>query len=146
MTQDKNWPEWTPEKNNVLPLVRPDEVSPGAALAAPGIPQPRTSVRKKKSAPREFKQLDSTEADTPLPEGATWGYCCNSVYHLVPVSFVAKDWKVTPRRIRFLLDAGRLQGRRQDNGYWEVFYPYRVIDGLRGPALRRHKKQERRAE
>ena len=38
----------------------------------------------------------------------------------VPVSFVAKDWNVTPRRIRALLAAQRLQGRREANGYWEV--------------------------
>ena len=31
----------------------------------------------------------------------------------VPVAFVAKDWKVTPRRIRALLNAGRLAGRLQ---------------------------------
>ena len=34
----------------------------------------------------------------------------------VPVSFVAKDWNVTPRRIRSLLAAERLQGRREVNG------------------------------
>ena len=57
-----------------------------------------------------------------VPAGATWGYGFGGVYHLVPVSFVAKDWKVTPRRIRALLAEGRLQGRQQANGYWEVIY------------------------
>ena len=64
----------------------------------------------------------------------------------VPVSFVAKDWNVTPRRIRALLAARRLVGRVQGNGYWEVMYPYSVTIGTRGPALMLQRKQERRAE
>jgi hypothetical protein len=64
----------------------------------------------------------------------------------VPVSFVAREWGVTSRRIRFLLAAGRLEGVRGVNGYWEVYHPYRVVYGLRGPALNRRKKPERRAE
>lgn len=63
----------------------------------------------------------------------------------VPVSFVAKAWNVTPRRIRALLSAGRLAGRVQDNGYWEVLYPYAVRLGTRGPALQHQVKPERRA-
>lgn len=65
--------------------------------------------------------------------------------HFVPVSFVAKDWKVTPRRIRALLAAGRLAGRVQDNGYWQVAFPYSFTFGTRGPGLKRHQKQERMA-
>jgi hypothetical protein len=61
----------------------------------------------------------------------------------VPVSFAAKDWKVTPRRIRVLLREGRLQGRLLDNGYWEVRYPYLYLFGTRGPALKRSQKSER---
>lgn len=64
----------------------------------------------------------------------------------VPVSFVAKNWKVTPRRIRALLVAGRLEGRVQDNGYWEVLWPYRVTLGSRGPSPKREKKAVRKAE
>lgn len=64
----------------------------------------------------------------------------------VPVSFVAKDWNVTPRRIRHLLNEFRLAGRLLDNGYWEVAYPYSVVLGTRGPASKRTKKQERRTE
>jgi len=63
--------------------------------------------------------------------------------HFVPVSFVAKDWAVTPRRIRSLLADERLEGRRQDNGYWEVAYPYHFIIGTRGPALRRSQPPKR---
>lgn len=63
--------------------------------------------------------------------------------YFVPVSFAAKDWNVTPRRIRSLLTAMRLEGRRQDNGYWEVAYPYRFIIGTRGPVLKRQQKPKR---
>ncbi len=61
----------------------------------------------------------------------------------VPVSFVAKDWNVTPRRIRSLLAAQRLEGRREVNGYWVVAYPYRYIIGTRGPLLKRQQKPKR---
>jgi len=64
----------------------------------------------------------------------------------VPVSFVARDWKVSARRIRALLAESRLEGVRRDNGYWEVAYPYRFTFGQRGPALKRSQKQERRPE
>ena len=64
----------------------------------------------------------------------------------VPVAFVAKDWNVTPRRIRALLAAKRLQGRREANGCWEVAYPYQFTFGQRGPALKRSRKPERSAE
>lgn len=63
--------------------------------------------------------------------------------YFVPVSFAAKDWNVTPRRIRSLLTATRLEGRRQVNGYWEVAYPYRFIIGTRGPALKRSQTPKR---
>lgn len=64
----------------------------------------------------------------------------------VPVSFVAQDWKVSPRRIRSLLSDSRLEGRRLENGYWEVAYPYRYTFGTRGPSLKCQQKQERRTE
>jgi hypothetical protein len=54
----------------------------------------------------------------------------------LPVSMVAKDWKVSARRIRALLLSGRLKGRQQANGYWEVAYPYSYTFGTHGPALR----------
>lgn len=46
-----------------------------------------------------------------------------SAVSFVPVSMAAKDWNVSTRRICFLLAAGRLEGRKQANGYWEVIYP-----------------------
>ena len=63
--------------------------------------------------------------------------------YFVPVSFVAKDWNVTPRRIRALLAAGRLAGRLQDNGYWVVHYPYLFTLGTRGPTLKRNQKPKK---
>ncbi|HET7831417.1 MAG TPA: hypothetical protein VFK88_00480 [Gallionella sp.] len=58
----------------------------------------------------------------------------------MPVSFVAKDWNITPRRVRALLTQGRLLGRVQENGYWEVQYPYQFTFGTRGPSLKRQQK------
>lgn len=54
----------------------------------------------------------------------------------VPVSFVAKDWNVSTRRIRALLAEGRLQ----ENGYWEVRFPYQFTLGTRGPGLKRQQR------
>jgi hypothetical protein len=65
------------------------------------------------------------------------------LYSFVPVHLAAKDWNVTPRRIRALLTAKRLQGIRRANGYWEVAYPYQFTFGLRGPALKRTQKPAR---
>ncbi len=62
----------------------------------------------------------------------------------VPVSFVARDWGVSTRRIRALLMDGRLFGRQQANGYWEVKYPYQFIFGTRGPSLKRQTRPEKR--
>jgi len=62
----------------------------------------------------------------------------------LPVSFVAADWGVSTRRVRVLLDAGRLEGRQGENGYWEVMFPYRVTVGRRGPAARREQKKVER--
>ncbi len=65
----------------------------------------------------------------------------------LPVSMVAKDWAVSPRRVRALLLAGRLAGRQLENGFWEVLYPYTITEGRRGPQMRRKapKKPELRA-
>lgn len=66
---------------------------------------------------------------------------------VVPVSSVARDWGVSARRVRVMLTTGRLAGQQLENGYWEVFYPYRYVLGTRGPSIKRQrdlpKKQER---
>lgn len=53
----------------------------------------------------------------------------------LPVAMVAKEWQVTPRRVRALLFEGRLKGRQLENGYWEVAYPYTITEGTRGPLM-----------
>lgn len=64
----------------------------------------------------------------------------------LPVSMVAAEWGVSARRIRALLCAGRLEGTRHENGYWDVHYPYSMIEGRRGPMMRKYtlKNSERR--
>ena len=74
------------------------------------------------------------------------GVSLDSDQRFVPVSFVAKAWQVTPRRIRSLLAAGRLAGRVQTNGYWEVLYPYFLSLGTRGPALKHQQRVAKKAE
>lgn len=59
---------------------------------------------------------------------------------VVPVSSVARDWGISARRVRVMLEEGRLKGRQRENGYWEVFFPYSYIFGTRGPTLKRQKK------
>lgn len=91
---------------------------------------------------RKPKRLPNQSIYTP-PEGAKpldggvlgFGQC------VVPVSSVAREWGVSPRRVRVMLTEGRLAGRLLPNGYWEVYYPYRYVFGTRGPALRRQRNQ-----
>lgn len=66
----------------------------------------------------------------------------------LPVASVAQQWRITPRRVRALLCCGRLQGRQQENGYWEVLFPYTLTMGRRGPSMRKlgNKNPERKAE
>lgn len=89
------------------------------------------------------KDADALARPLCPPAGARLSVHGSRLAYYVPVAFVAKDWKVSPRRIRALLAAARLEGRREVNGYWEVAYPYRFIIGTRGPALKRAQKPER---
>lgn len=107
-----------------------------AAKAHPRHPKPFDAIRSVPDA-KTFSEPKPKCARTVLASGLEGG-------HFVPVSFVAKDWKVTPRRIRALLSGGRLAGRLQDNGYWEVRFPYLFTFGTRGPGLKRQQKQVRR--
>lgn len=93
-----------------------------------------------------FRSVDDSESQMqPAPQGASLviaGGMHGGYY--VPVSFVAKDWSVTPRRIRALLASGRLLGRLLDNGYWEVKHPYQFTFGTRGPSLKRQQRPPKR--
>ncbi len=62
------------------------------------------------------------------------------IARFVPVALAAKDWNVSPRRIRFLLASKRLEGLQGANGYWMVSYPYRYTFGARGTCLKRFKR------
>jgi len=127
-------------------LIEPARADAEQPAAARSPVQPRKPPRRLKpfdairsvSDEKTFGELKPKCAKTVLAFGFEGG-------HFVPVSFVAKDWSVTPRRIRALLCDGRLAGRLQDNGYWEVRYPYAFTFGTRGPGLKRQQKQERRA-
>lgn len=87
------------------------------------------------------KRLPRQSAYRP-PQGAkpadpsNWAGNLNSV---VPVSSVARDWGISSRRVRTMLTEGRLSGRQLENGYWEVFYPYRYVFGTRGPEIKRQR-------
>ena len=148
MTQEKDWPKWTPEKNNVLQLVEPEQSAPSSA--AQSLKKSCKSERDKERylAAKEAKAESARQEAARLPACAKFRTNAGGFFgnYYVPVSFVAKDWKVTPRRIRALLVAGRLSGRVQENGYWEVIYPYNVTLRRCGPPPKREQKAERRAE
>lgn len=120
-------------------LPRPDWLKPVS------MPQPKRQARRPKQFDSYRSVMDVESFVAPKPEGAKLVLAPGiEGGHFVPVSFVAKDWSVTPRRIRALLCEGRLLGRLQDNGYWEVRFPYSFTFGTRGPGLKRQQKQERR--
>lgn len=96
---------------------------------------------------RKPKRLPNQSSIT-LPEGAKpelSGLPLGFGRSVVPVSAVAREWGISARRVRVMLAEGRLSGRLLPNGYWEVFFPYCYTFGTRGPGLKRHQKQERRA-
>lgn len=61
----------------------------------------------------------------------------------LPPSLVARQWNVSSRRVRALLASGRLKGRQNENGYWEVCFPYTITEGRRGPPLRRRETKNK---
>lgn len=117
-------------------LVGISEVSPAAPQgteAAAGLPPKRKF--KFKFLPKKYGH--TPEGTKPAdPDNLYWPMFGRSV---VPVSSVARDWGISARRVRVMLAEGRLEGRQLDNGYWEVFYPYRYVMGTRGPATTRQK-------
>lgn len=132
MTTEK-WADWTPDKNEKLftsteqPTTNPDATAAGSEEAT--------------AKARKFKRLPR-QSDYRPPAGAkpfdpsNWGGNMRSV---VPVSSVARDWGISPRRVRTMLTEGRLEGRQLENGYWEVYFPYRYVFGTRGPAIKRQR-------
>ncbi|MDP2759870.1 MAG: hypothetical protein Q8O64_05610 [Sideroxyarcus sp.] len=117
----------------------------GSAQREPG-ERPAASLSKRIHPRKPFPEfravVDEQSEYTQPPKGAKLVWASGSAGgHFVPVSFVAKDWNVTARRIRALLAAGRLAGRVQENGYWEVRFPYLLTFGTRGPVLKRQQRQ-----
>lgn len=106
-------------------------------------------IQQPKARPKHFDVMhsvaDAASYGAPKPKGAKL-VIADGMYGglYVPVSMAAKDWKVTPRRIRALLAEGRLLGRLLDNGYWEVCFPYSFTFGTRGPSLKRQQRPEKR--
>lgn len=76
------------------------------------------------------------------PEGAIEDAApnANPQRMVMPAAAVARQWGISTRRVRQMLEQGRLEGRQQANGYWEVLYPYRYQLGTRGPQLKRQRE------
>lgn len=106
-----------------------------AGIAPQGQARMSAPVRKPKRLPNQSIYTPPEGAKPLYGEKLGWGQC------VVPVSSVAREWGVSSRRIRIMLATGRLAGRQLENGYWEVFYPYRYVFGTRGPALQRQRNQ-----
>lgn len=115
------------------------ELLPGQAAAEAAPPgQTRAPDRHIDGKP---KRLPRQSVCRP-PEGAKLlkpGVPLGFGQSVVPVSSVARDMGISARRVRVMLAEGRLAGQQLENGYWEVFYPYRYILGTRGPALTRQR-------
>lgn len=118
----------------------------GAGLAPQGRGlqgQDRTACRRKRARKLQPERLPGQEGFMP-PDGAkpfAQGLSLHAFgQSLVPVSAVARDWSISARRVRAMLNEGRLAGQQQSNGYWEVFYPYRYVLGTRGPGLKRQQR------
>jgi hypothetical protein len=104
-------------------------------------PAPPEEQAAKAAAPRKARRLSRQSCYRP-PDGAKPEDPANPIGNMrsvVPVSAVARDWGISARRVRKMLEEGRLAGRQLENRYWEVFYPYRYVLGTRGPAIKRQR-------
>lgn len=124
---------------------------PPLALVHPvpqGRGEPSVNAKPKRDYVQHFERARVVERSQvrTASMGNMGGFYSSDGDKFLPVSFVAKDWKVSPRRIRSLLAAGRLAGRLQANGYWEVRYPYFLSLGTRGPALKHQQRVSAKAE
>lgn len=55
---------------------------------------------------------------------------------LVPVATVARYLRVSTRRVRALLESGRMRGcKNPETGHWSVDFPPVIQGGSRGPRL-----------
>lgn len=60
---------------------------------------------------------------------------------LISVAEAARRLAISERRVRGLLLQGRLKGKKNDVGHWQVEVPFTVQMGRRGPALFSRSKQ-----
>lgn len=108
--------------------------TPQSAEAVPA-GQARVAGGKAKRLPNQSSSMPPPDAKPAVP-GMPLGFGRS----VVPVASVAREWGISPRRVRNMLAEGRLMGRRLENGYWEVYYPYSYILGTRGPGLKRQQR------
>ncbi len=108
------------------------------AVPGTGTPPPAKAAK-----PPRPKRLANQSSHRPLPgaKPELEGFPLDFGRSVLSVSAAAKDWGVSTRRIRTMLSTGRLVGRRHENGYWEVCYPYFYSEGTRGPCLKRQQRQ-----
>ena len=107
----------------------------GATAGTGNSEEKQARQRKPKRLPRQLCWTPP-QGSKPMYEGHPLGFGPS----VVPVSSVARDWNISPRRVRVMLTEGRLEGRQLENGYWEVFYPYRYMFGTRGPQIKRQRE------
>lgn len=93
-------------------------------------PPARLQLAEPKRLPRQ--SCKSPPAGAQPLDGWPLGFSSSAV----PVSAVARHWNISARRVRLMLEQGRLAGRQMDNGYWQVYYPYRYVFGTRGPTIK----------
>ena len=123
----------------MMPAMKPVD-EPGAIAASPDLLPSGSSVSGKAGAKSgQSGQYAVSAANPPSCRSSVSTESASRTF--VPVSMAARDWKVTPRRIRFLLGSGRLEGLQGANGYWMVSYPYRFTFGARGAGLKRFQGQ-----
>ena len=115
------------KKKEELPVSDDKDQRPQAVVDVAG-----TGAAITEDMPKKFKRLRGTARhQCPTDALPAPGVIPGFGRMLVPVSSVALQWGISPRRVRQMLEQGRLDGQQRENGYWEVFYPFRYQFGTR---------------
>ncbi|NNM80450.1 MAG: hypothetical protein HKM01_08360 [Gallionella sp.] len=114
----------------------------GFPVRAAAAPVPQGQAGKAKQEKPKARRLPRQSLGNPPPGAMPEhpGGFLGLSRAVVPVSAVARDWGISSRRVRVMLVEGRLEGRQLENGYWQVFHPYRYVFGTRGPAIKRQRE------
>ena len=106
------------KQKNDLPVSDDRDQRPQAAGGVAG-----TGADITEDTPKKFKRLRGYSRYKYFPEAVPENPSAPSFFDrtLLPVSSVARQWGISPRRVRQMLEQGRLEGRQRDNGYWEVY-------------------------